>query len=119
MESFADRFVEALQINEWSNQDFCKMSGVDKTTVSLWRNGHRVPKRNRVFRIAKVLDVDPYWLLDGESNTHSLLHRLIDRLDEDQAKELINQILKDSKYRTVPPRLFPAKLCQNDVNSDR
>ena len=122
MKTFADRLTEALDINNWNSSDLCEVGGFDKATVSLWKNGHREPKDRTMIRLAQLLNVDPYWLLDGEGEprraqtivksrgasmagrdniqgytpktaAHGYLYDMVNQWEEDQVNELIKYIL--------------------------
>lgn len=45
-----------------------KKAGVSQPTVANWETGSHIPRRQALSRIASALDVDPIWLLSGDSD---------------------------------------------------
>ena len=48
-----------------SNEDIAEMMGVQRTTVSTWLGGRRVPNRAILLVWADMTGVDEQWLLTG------------------------------------------------------
>lgn len=63
MAKFADRLELALMQNEMRARDLCEALGISEGLMSNYRSGRFVPRRDRVNRIAEVLNVKPEWLL--------------------------------------------------------
>lgn len=47
-----------------------KLTGVSKATLSQWKSGLYVPKRDKIKKIADLFDVSVSYLTDGEDGTY-------------------------------------------------
>lgn len=70
----ASRIKEIMEIFDISQNEFCKRTGLDASTVSLYINGKREPRQDKLYSISKVFDVDPAWLmgLDVPMRNHKM-----------------------------------------------
>ena len=59
----ANRIAKALSVRGMKQADLCKLAKVPKSSLSLYLSGAYEPKQNRVFDMAKVLNVSEAWLL--------------------------------------------------------
>ena len=66
MTDFQIRLRTAMDEKSISASELSKISGVDKGSLSNYINGKYAPKQDKVFRIAKALDVDAGWLMTGD-----------------------------------------------------
>ena len=57
------RIAEALKIRGMRQSELCKRANVPKSSLSLYLSGAYEPKQDRVYDLAKALDVDEAWLL--------------------------------------------------------
>ena len=63
MESCADRICQALRIRNMKQSELSERTGIPKSAISQYCSGAFKPKQQRLFAIAKVLDVDEAWLM--------------------------------------------------------
>lgn len=63
MATFAERFKEALEQREKTQSDICRLTGIGKSAISQYLKGNFVPKQQRVYAIAKALNVSESWLM--------------------------------------------------------
>jgi transcriptional regulator with XRE-family HTH domain len=56
---FADFLRDKIVNLGWTPSDLAARSGVDKSTISLWLNGKRLPKGKALRQAATALNVDP------------------------------------------------------------
>ena len=63
IESCAIRLKKALSIRNMRQSELCEKTGISKSVLSEYIKGVYEPKQDRVFSIAKVLNVDPVWLM--------------------------------------------------------
>lgn len=61
--SCASRIREALQLRNMTQAELCKLTGIPKSAMSQYCSGTFVPRQDRTFQIARVLDVNPAWLM--------------------------------------------------------
>ena len=57
------RIAEALKIRGMRQSELCKRANVPKSSLSLYLSGAYEPKQDRVYDLAKALDVDEAWLM--------------------------------------------------------
>ena len=60
---FAERLTQALELRGLSAADLSRAAGVSEGTISCYKNGRYQAKQNRVYDFAKILNVDPAWLM--------------------------------------------------------
>lgn len=66
---FQYRLQKALAAKRITASELSRLSGVGKADISNYLNGKYLAKQDKVFLLAKALDVDPGWLLTGEEPT--------------------------------------------------
>lgn len=66
MTDFQIRLRKAMDEKSISASELSKISGVDKGSLSNYINGKYAPKQDKVYKIAKALDVDAGWLMTGD-----------------------------------------------------
>ena len=57
------RLRKALSIRNMRQADLCEKTQIPKSAISHYLRGSFVPKQDRAYIIAKVLDVNPAWLM--------------------------------------------------------
>jgi transcriptional regulator with XRE-family HTH domain len=57
------RIAEALAINGMKQADLCKLAKVPKSSLSLYLSGAYEPKQDRIYDMAKALNVSEAWLM--------------------------------------------------------
>jgi transcriptional regulator with XRE-family HTH domain len=63
IESCGQRISKALYIKGMKQADLCKLAKVPKSSLSLYLSGAYEPKQNRIYDMARVLDVSEAWLM--------------------------------------------------------
>lgn len=63
VEACSERLKKALSIREMKQAELCNRTNTPKSSLSLYLSGAYEPKQDRLYEIAKVLDVDPVWLM--------------------------------------------------------
>lgn len=59
----ATRLREAMREKGLKASQLCQLSGVKRASVSHYMNGNNVPNNIQAYKMAKVLDVKPEWLM--------------------------------------------------------
>lgn len=59
----ADRLKEALAVRRMRQSDLCEITKIPKSAISEYLRGAYKPQQDRIFLMAKALDVDPVWLM--------------------------------------------------------
>ena len=95
----ANRLNEALSDAGLSPQDLVNITGINKASISQYRNGTHKPSNKTAPIIGEVLDVNPLWLMGFDvpkkEPTHikraidyNFIHNYIQYADEDTLKEI-------------------------------
>lgn len=63
IESCGQRIAKALDIKRMKQADLCKFAKVPKSSLSLYLSGAYEPKQNRIYDMARVLNVNEAWLM--------------------------------------------------------
>lgn len=63
IDTCASRIAAALIIRGMKQSDLCRIAGVPKSSLSLYLSGAYEPKQDRIYMMAKALDVSEAWLL--------------------------------------------------------
>ena len=61
-EPCATRIKKALSVRKMTQTELCAKTKISKSSMSEYMSGKYVPRQDKVFIIAKALDVDPVWL---------------------------------------------------------
>ncbi len=112
--SIKDRIAKGLVRADMKAIELANMTGIPKSTISLYLSGHSKPKSDRISSISKALNVSEAWLMgfdvSPERNTFSITltdteSHLIDsfrKLDEEGQVEVIDYIdFKVLKIKSV------------------
>ena len=69
MDGIGERLRLARMRKVWTQADLARESGIPIVTLSRIENGHHqgTPRQSTIRKLAAALDVDPAWLLLGES----------------------------------------------------
>lgn len=59
----ANRLRDAMKEKGLTQQALSNLSGVTKSSISHYVNGKNVPDNFQAFKLSKVLDCDPSWLM--------------------------------------------------------
>ena len=63
VDSCGSRIATALTIRGMRQSDLCKLAKVPKSSLSLYLSGAYEPKQDRVYDMAKALNVSEAWLM--------------------------------------------------------
>lgn len=63
VETCGQRISKALELRNMRPADLCKHAKVPKSSISLYLKGAYEPKQNRIYAMAKVLNVSEAWLM--------------------------------------------------------
>ena len=100
---FIDRLKYSIKKNEINQTELAKKVGLSKQTISGYLNGLFKPNHNTIYSIAKVLNVNPAWLLgiDDEEDAHTEPKKV--ELKEIKSSELsLNPNLDLSEMVKIP-----------------
>ena len=63
IEPCAKRIVKAMSLRDMKQVDLCTITGIPKSAMSQYIKGSFEPKQDRVFLMAKALNVSEAWLM--------------------------------------------------------
>ncbi|WP_281537191.1 helix-turn-helix domain-containing protein [Parasutterella excrementihominis] len=103
MNSISERLKYALDLRGMSAAELARKLGVSKTSVSLWLSSTTKDlAATNALNAAKILEVDPYWLVFGTGGPETKLTpqeqnilgtiRKLDTESKELAEKLINKI---------------------------
>ena len=102
------RLKELMDILEINQTEFCNRTGLNKSALSNYLNGDRVPRQDKIALIADAFGVDPAWLMGYDTVPYAMPHispeeemLILDYRDADSTtKEMIKRLLsyKDIKH---------------------
>lgn len=61
--SCGHRISKALTLRDMKQSELCKLANVPKSSLSLYLSGAYEPKQDRIYAMAKALNVDEAWLM--------------------------------------------------------
>lgn len=62
MVSISDRLKELMNVYNISQADICKATGIPKSSLSMYLEGTRFPKQDKIVKISEKYNVNPTWL---------------------------------------------------------
>lgn len=89
---FRDRLREAMEIRGMRSVDLVEKTGIPKVTISYYLSGKTVPRSDKLYLLAKALNINEAWLLgyevsierSQESKKNDQLAKLVARLRTDE-----------------------------------
>jgi transcriptional regulator with XRE-family HTH domain len=108
-ETCANRIKKALMIRGMKQSELCRITNIPKSAISQYITGCFEPKQDRIYLIAKTLDVSEAWLMGYDvpmekqknipqdkkdlSEGEKALLELFNRVPEDQ-QQLVLQMIR-------------------------
>ena len=96
-EDFKDRLKHAMDYRNLKAVDICERGNIPKSAMSYYLSGRSEPKSDRLYIIAKVLDVSEAWLLGYDVK----MERATAQKDIDETVAVSNRIKKDPEFRQL------------------
>lgn len=91
---FKVRLKEALDMRKMRAADLVDSAGVPKSAISFYLAGKSKPKADRLYQIARALDVSEAWLLGYDVP----MQRTDDQKKNDQLAKLIVRMRTDDRF---------------------
>lgn len=63
------RLKESRKSRGLTQVEVCKILFVDQNSLSLFENGHRLPRVDMIEKLANLYDVNPAWLVGWSDNS--------------------------------------------------
>ena len=96
-----DRLKYAMELKGILAVDLCKRADIPKSAMSYYLSGRSVPKSDRIYLLAKLLDVSEAWLLGYDV----AMERSEDQKETDETVALFNRIEKDMEFKQLMLRI--------------
>lgn len=95
------RLKELMDLLEINQTEFCKRTGLNKSALSNYLNGDRVPRQDKIAMIADAFGIDPAWLMGYDTVPYAMPHisaeeemLILEYRDADKTtKEMIKRLL--------------------------
>lgn len=108
VESCGQRIAQALDIKGMKQSELCKLAKVPKSSLSLYLSGAYEPKQDRIYDMARALNVSEAWLMGYDvpmerekkppsdikelTEGEQMLLDLFNRVPEDKQKLVLDMI---------------------------
>ena len=81
-ELFIDRLRVAMKNKSISQYTLSKLSGINRGTISSYMSGKYLPKQDKIFILADILEVNPEWLACNSNSMERISSKLNDYLED-------------------------------------
>lgn len=103
---FQKRFIQANEQSELRWIDIANRSGLDKASISQYKNGVHTPEPDALYRLAVALNVSMEWLTGVDTPTVSVddsellnhYHQLND-LGKQELTQFLDSLLSEQQYK--------------------
>jgi len=106
------RIRTALEVRGMKAIDLSKETGMSKSSISQYMSGKNDPKQDKIYAMAKVLDVNPVWLMGFDVPMDSVVAievtkeervmlsevRKLDAADRNKLEGFLSALLAADKY---------------------
>lgn len=104
---FANNLLFYLDQNEMKQNDLCSLLGVTKATISSWCNGNKMPRMDKIEKLAQIFNIQKSNLIEEKKSINK-------KLTPQQEKELIDLfVAAPPSLQTVALDLLKAAATQN------
>lgn len=98
---FKDRLKQAMAFRNVIAADLCERGNIPKSAMSYYISGRSEPKSDRLYILAKLLDVSEAWLLGYDVP----MERSQNQRELDEMAALNERIKKDPEFRQLVFRI--------------
>lgn len=103
METFQRRFIQAKDNSGLRWIDIAEKSGLDKASISQYKNGVHVPEPDALYRLAVTLGVSMEWLTgaDATVDDSKILNRYhqLNDLGKQEFMRFLDDLLSNKQYK--------------------
>lgn len=112
------RLLEMMNILDIKQSDIVKKTGIQKSSLSNYISGRRVPRQDQLSLIADPYDINPAWLMGYDVPMYYEDIVKIETIDQEEANLLLmyRDMSKDSKKQFVDYGIF---LSNRDIREHR
>jgi transcriptional regulator with XRE-family HTH domain len=105
------RLKEAMDIRGLRAVDLIERTGIPKVTLSYYMSGKTEPKADRIYTLAKELNVSEAWLMGFDVP----MHRTDEQKKNDALAEIVVRLRSDEKLFGLVAKLAAADDAQLDL----
>lgn len=126
MNTFSERLKKILKEKNITQSELSKITGIGKSSLTAYLKGEYKPKQDKIYKIAKALDVPVFYLTDWEEydkkinlselKTDVEIYRLLSKKFDDEETSQISLIIDNFKQLKDKKRLVDYS--NNLLNSD-
>ena len=105
MAKFSDRLREALSLRKMTQAELSRKTGISKGSISDYLSGNYEAKQDKIYDIARALNVDEGWLMGFDNDIERVNHKpsknsdiIAAHIDEDVTDEDMEEILNFIDY---------------------
>lgn len=91
--------------------DLCEKTGIPKSAMSYYMAGKSEPKSDRLYILARALDVEEAWLLGYDV----AMERNISQKENDELADLVDRLKKEKDFRQLIIKINRLKPNQLDA----
>lgn len=103
-EKLSTRLKEAMEIRGFRAVDLIDRTGLPKVTLSYYMSGKTEPKADRIYTLAKALDVSEAWLMGFDVP----MYRTDEQKKNDQLVELVAKLRGNEAFYSLVVKLADA-----------
>lgn len=103
METFQKRFIQAKEQSSLQWVDIATHSGLDKASISQYKNGVHTPEPDALYRLSNALDASIEWLTGGEVSVDDFKllnrYRQLNGPGRQEFMRFLDGLLSNEQYR--------------------
>ena len=96
-DAICSRIQKAMDIRSMKAVDICEKTGIPKSSMSMYLAGKVEPKSDRLYKIAKCLDVAEAWLLGYDVP----IERPKSQKNNDAISDIVVQLRSDGEFLSI------------------
>lgn len=119
MDTFSTRLRQALASSDTKPIDLSRKTGISKSSISDWLSGKYEAKQDKVFIIAKALNVDEAWLMGlNVPRERTFDNSEVATLDDRVSKVIMNAMASENAiWKELIEILDPETLSDDELKS--
>lgn len=94
IEEFRSRLRTALDMKNMKAIDLAKAIHVNRSTITLWLSGKTNARQDKIYQIAKYMNIDPTWLLGADVPFTSFEKAMNQTTSKSINDEIMSKVIK-------------------------
>lgn len=100
-DTISSRIQTAMNIRNMKAVDICDKTGIPKSSMSMYLSGQVNPKSDRLYKIAKCLDVAESWLLGYDVP----MERPKSQKNNDAISDIVVKLRSDEEFLSIVDKI--------------